>query len=121
MRQSSSRAKPRILWAIIALKILKGALFLASGVALALFRQDPSTRLLLRFADWADGAPRLHVTARLLRDLSGSFQMHFSAIVAACIVASGALFAEGICLAEGYTWAPWLAIALTGFWLPLEI
>lgn len=105
---------------IIALKTLKGALFLVAGVALAVFRRDPSSRWLLHVAERADGDPRLRLTARLLRDVSHGFELHFSAIVAACVIAGLALCSEGFFLWLGYAWAPWVTIFLTGVWVPVE-
>ncbi len=110
-----------ILFAIIVLKYVKGLLFLLAGLALFGFRKDPSSRWLLRIAEKADGDPRLRVTARLLRDLSHVFELHFSAIVAACLIAGIALAGEGTFLLRGYTWAPWVTIFLTGVWVPVEL
>jgi len=110
-----------ILFAIIFLKYVKGLLFLAAGLALFGFRKDSSSRWLLRVAEKADGDPRLAVTARLLRELSRGFELHFSAIVVACLIAGIALCAEGTFLVLGYTWAPWVTIFLTGVWIPVEI
>ncbi len=110
-----------ILLAIILLKFVKGLLFLAAGLALFGFRKDPASRWLLRVAEKADGDPRLRLTARLLRDLSRGFELHFSAIVAACLIAGLALCGEGTFLLRGYAWAPWVTIVLTGVWVPVEI
>lgn len=120
MARQKARRHPLLL-AIIAFKFFKALLFFAAGSALVLFRPEPSTRFLLRAADWAEGYPRLAVTAHVLRDLSRSFELHFPAIVAACFLASVLLTAEGVCLWLGYTWAPWFTIALTGMWIPLEL
>ena len=128
-RLKLSRREPRpshpergpILLAIIVLKYVKGLLFLAAGLALFGFRKDPSARWLLRVAEKADGDPRLRLTARLLRDLSHGFELHFSAIVASCLIAGVALVCEGTFLARGYAWAPWVTIFLTGVWVPVEI
>jgi len=106
-----------VLIAIIALKFLKGAFFLATTAALFFFQKDPSSRWLLRLAEKADGDPRLRLTAHLFRDLSRNFQLHFSAIVAACLIAGIALATEGTLLLLGYTWAPWVTIFLTGVWM----
>jgi uncharacterized membrane protein (DUF2068 family) len=110
-----------VLVVIIALKYLKGSLFLVAGLALAVFRRDPSSRWLLRAAEKADGDPRLRLTARLLREISHGFELHYSAIVAACVIAGFALCAEGTFLVLGYTWAPWVTIFLTGVWIPVEV
>jgi uncharacterized membrane protein (DUF2068 family) len=110
-----------ILFAIIVLKYLKGLLFLLAGLALFGFRKDPSARWLLRVAEKADGDPRLRLTAGLLRELSRGFELHFSAIVAACLMAGIALVGEGTFLMRGYAWAPWVTIVLTGMWVPVEI
>jgi len=110
-----------ILFAIIFLKFVKGLLFLAAGLALFGFQKDPSSRWLLRVAEKADGDPRLRVTARLFRELSHGFELHFSAIVAACLIAGLALCGEGTFLIRGYVWAPWVTIVLTGIWVPVEI
>jgi hypothetical protein len=110
-----------VLIGIITLKVFKAALFLAAGIAFLFFRRDPSSRWLLRVADQADGDPRLRLTARVLRDISHGFELHFSAIVVACLVAGTALACEGAFLALGYTWAPWVTIFLTGVWVPVEI
>ena len=110
-----------ILVAIIFLKYLKALLFAVAGLALFGFRKDPSARWLLRVAEKADGDPRLRLTARLLRDLSHSFELHFSAIVVSCLIAGVALGGEGTFLMRGYTWAPWVTIFLTGMWVPVEI
>ena len=110
-----------ILFAIIFLKYLKGLLFLAAGLALFGFRKDSSSRWLLHVAEKADGDPRLALTARLLRELSRGFELHFSAIVASCVIAGLALCAEGTFLILGYAWAPWVTIVLTGVWVPVEI
>jgi uncharacterized membrane protein (DUF2068 family) len=109
-----------VLVVIIVLKYLKGALFLVAGLALAVFRRDPSSRWLLHVAEKADGDPRLRLTARLLRDISHGFELHYSAIVAACVIAGLALCAEGTFLVLGYAWAPWVTIVLTGVWVPVE-
>ncbi|HWC66106.1 MAG TPA: DUF2127 domain-containing protein [Thermoanaerobaculia bacterium] len=119
-RGSGHPERGPILLAIIALKYLKAALFLVAGLALFRFRKDPSARWLLRVAERADGDPRLRLTARLLRDLSHSFELHFSAIVASCLIAGVALGCEGTFLARGYAWAPWVTIVLTGMWVPVE-
>jgi uncharacterized membrane protein (DUF2068 family) len=92
-----------------------------AGLALAVFRRDPSSRWLLRVAEKADGDPRLRLTARLLREISHGFELHYSAIVAACVIAGLALCAEGTFLILGYAWAPWVTIFLTGVWIPVEI
>jgi len=110
-----------VLIAIIALKFLKGGFFLATTAALFFFQKDPSSRWLLRLAEKADGDPRLRLTAHLFRDLSRNFQLHFSAIVAACLIAGIALATEGTLLLLGYTWAPWVTIFLTGVWIPVEL
>ena len=110
-----------ILVAIIFLKYVKGLLCVLAGLALFLFQRDPSSRWLLRVAEKADGDPRLRMTARVLRDLSHGFQLHFSAIVASCLIAGVALTAEGTFLLRGYTWAPWVTIFLTGVWIPVEL
>jgi uncharacterized membrane protein (DUF2068 family) len=120
MARQSVRRRPLLL-AIIAFKFFKAALFFAAGIALVLARREPSTRFLLRAADWAEGYPRLAVTAHVLRDLSHGFELHFSAIVAACFLAAVLLAAEAVCLWLGYTWAPWFTIVLTGMWIPLEV
>jgi len=109
-----------VLFAIIVLKYLKALLFVAAGLALFGFRKDPSSRWLLRVAERADGDPRLRLTAGFLRGLSHSFELHFSAIVVACLIAGIALAAEATFLARGYTWAPWVTIVLTGVWVPVE-
>jgi hypothetical protein len=122
MRRASKKVeRGAVLIGIIALKFFKAALFLASGVALLFFRRDPSSRWLLRVADQADGDPRLRLTAHFFRDLSHGFELHFSAIVGACLVAGIAVACEGAFLALGYTWAPWVTIFLTGVWIPVEI
>jgi uncharacterized membrane protein (DUF2068 family) len=110
-----------VLVVIIALKYLKGALFLVAGLALAVFQRDPSSRWLVRTAEKADGDPRLRLTAHLLREISHGFELHFSAIVAACVIAGLALCAEGTFLLLGYAWAPWVTIFLTGVWVPVEV
>ena len=110
-----------ILVAIIVLKYVKAFLFVLAGLALFGFRRDPSSRWLLQLAERADGDPRLRVTARLLREISHGFELHFSAIVASCLIAGIALAAEGTFLLRGYTWAPWVTILLTGVWIPVEI
>ena len=119
-----SRTHPErgaILVAIIFLKYVKGLLCVLAGLALFGFRRDPSARWLLALAEKADGDPRLRMTARVLRDLSHGFELHFSAIVASCLIAGVALTAEGTFLLRGYTWAPWVTIFLTGVWIPVEI
>lgn len=120
-RTTAHPERGAILVAIIFLKYVKGLLFALAGLALFAFRKDPSARWLLRVAERADGDPRLRVTARILRDLSHGFQVHFSAIVAACLIAGVALAAEGTFLLRGYAWAPWVTIFLTGVWIPVEI
>jgi len=110
-----------ILVAIIVLKFLKGALFLAAGSALAVFHRGPASRWLLQIAERADGDPRLRLTARVLRELSRGFELHFSAILVSCLIAGLALTAEGTFLTLGYTWAPWVTIVLTGVWVPVEL
>jgi uncharacterized membrane protein (DUF2068 family) len=119
--EKASSKRPGLLLIIISLKFFKSALFIACATALTFFHQESSTRLLIRAADWADGDPRLRLTAHLLRELTASFELHFSMIVLACFLGGAVLAAEGICLWLGYTWAPWLAIVLTGAWVPLEI
>jgi uncharacterized membrane protein (DUF2068 family) len=120
-RPAGHPERSAVLVVIIALKYLKGALFLVAGVALAVFRRDPSSRWLLRAAEKADGDPRLRLTARLLREISHGFELHYSAIVAACVIAGLALCAEGTFLVLGYAWAPWVTIFLTGVWVPVEV
>ena len=124
-RHSSRRAghpeRGAVLIGIIVVKFLKGVLFLLAGGALAIFRRDPSARWLLHVAEKADGDPRLRLTAGLLREASHGFELHFSAIVVACLIAGIALCAEGTFLLLGYTWAPWVTIFLTGIWIPVEI
>ena len=110
-----------ILVAIIVLKFLKGALFVAATGALVVFHRDPASRWLLQIAERADGDPRLRLTARMLRELSRGFQLHFSAILVSCAIAGVALTAEGAFLTLGYTWAPWVTIVLTGVWVPVEV
>jgi uncharacterized membrane protein (DUF2068 family) len=119
-RPATHPERGAVLVVIIVLKCLKGALFLAAGAALAVFRRDPSSRWLLHVAERADGDPRLRLTARVLREVSHGFELHFSAIVAACVIAGVALCAEGIFLWLGYAWAPWVTIFLTGAWVPVE-
>jgi uncharacterized membrane protein (DUF2068 family) len=119
-RPPSHPERGTVLVVIIILKCLKGALFLVAGVALAVFRRDPSSRWLLHVAERADGDPRLRLTAQLLREASHGFELHFSAIVVACVMAGLALCAEGTFLVLGYTWAPWVTIFLTGVWVPVE-
>jgi uncharacterized membrane protein (DUF2068 family) len=119
-RPATHPERGAVLVVIIVLKCLKGALFLAAGAALAVFRRDPSSRWLLHVAERADGDPRLRLTARVLREVSHGFELHFSAIVAACVIAGLALCAEGIFLWLGYAWAPWVTIFLTGAWVPVE-
>lgn len=119
-RRDTHPERGPVLLAIIVLKYLKALLFLVAGLALFGFRKDPSARWLLRVAERADGDPRLRLTAGLLRGLSHSFELHFSAIVASCLIAGVALAAEATFLARGYTWAPWVTIVLTGVWIPVE-
>jgi uncharacterized membrane protein (DUF2068 family) len=114
------QARRPLLVAIVVFKFAKGLLLLSAGIALLRFRQQPVARFLLREANWADDYPRLALTARFLRELSRTFELHFSAIVAACFIGGAFLAAEGICLWLGYTWAPWFAIVLTAVWLPFE-
>jgi hypothetical protein len=113
-------ARPGGLIAIIVLKLIKGGLFVSCGVALLVYRRDPATRALLRLASWADGDPRLRLTAAVLRDLSSGFVAHFPSVVAACLVGGVAFCAEAAFLLAGYVWAPWLTIVLTGAWIPVE-
>jgi len=120
-RPAAHPERGAVLVVIIVLKVLKGALFLAAGVALAVFRRDPSSRWLLHVAERADGDPRLRLTARVLREMSHGFELHFSAIVAACVIAGLALCSEGVFLWLGYAWAPWVTIVLTGVWVPVEV
>jgi len=120
-RPATHPERGAVLVVIIVLKCLKGALFLAAGTALAVFRRDPSSRWLLHVAERADGDPRLRLTAKVLREMSHGFELHFSAIVAACVIAGTALCAEGVFLWLGYAWAPWVTIVLTGAWVPVEV
>ena len=120
-RPASHPERGAVLVVIIVLKYLKGTLFLVAGIALAVFRRDPSSRWLLHVAERADGDPRLRLTARLLREVSHGFELHYSAIVAACVIAGLALCAEGTFLVLGYSWAPWVTIFLTGVWVPVEL
>ena len=76
---------------------------------------------MLHWADWVEGTPRLGFTAHILRGLSDDFALHFSGIVASCILAGVVVACEGIFLARGYTWAPWLTIVLTALFIPLEV
>jgi hypothetical protein len=119
--QEDRKGRPVLLVAIIVFKFVKAALFLAAGGALLFYRQESSARALLRWADWLEGASRVRLSAGLLRDLTASFELHFPAIVAACILIGIVLLCEGIFLARGYSWAPWLTILLTAFWIPFEI
>ena len=112
---------PALLVAIIVFKFLKAAVFLTAGGALLFYRQESSTRALVRSADWIEGASRVRFSAGLLRELSASFELHFPVIVAACILIGIILLCEGIFLARGYSWAPWLTILLTAFWIPFEM
>lgn len=113
--------RPAVLLAIIAWKFAKSAAFLAAGAMLAIYRQGAATGALIHAANWADGDPRLHLTAKILRQISTDFELHFSGILAACLIAGVVLGAEGVFLSLGYTWAPWLTIFLTGVWLPIEL
>ena len=119
--RSRTSKRPSLLVAIIAFKFFKAALFLAAGAALAFARQEPASRLFLRWADWVEGSPRIGFTARLLRELSLDFELHFSAIVASCLIAGVVVLCEGTFLVRGYTWAPWLTIVLTSLFIPLEV
>ncbi len=121
MKSRRRTRRGALLLAIIAFKFFKSFLFFAPGAALLLFRQEPTTRFLLRAAAGAESYPRLGMSAHALRDLSRAFQVHFPGIVSACLIAGVFLAAEGICLWLGYTWAPWFTIALTGMWIPLEV
>jgi uncharacterized membrane protein (DUF2068 family) len=120
-RPARQPGRAAVLVVIIALKFLKGTLFLVAGLALAVFRRGPSSQWLLHAAEKADGDPRLRLTAHLLRDVSRGFELHYSAIVAACVIGGLALCAEGTFLVLGYTWAPWVTIFLTGVWVPVEV
>ncbi len=117
----SQPKRPSLLVAIIVFKFFKAVLFLVAGAALAIERQEPVSRLLLRWADWVEGTPRLGFTARMLRDLSFAFELHFPAIVASCLIAGVIVLCEGTFLARGYTWAPWLTIVLTAIFIPFEV
>jgi uncharacterized membrane protein (DUF2068 family) len=119
-RPAAHPERGAVLVFIIVLKGLKGALFLSAAAALAVFRRDPSSRWLLHVAERADGDPRLRLTAKVLREMSHGFELHFSAIIAACVIAGTALCAEGFFLWLGYAWAPWVTIVLTGAWVPVE-
>ena len=122
MTESSRKPRrPALLVAIIVFKFFKAALFLAAGGALIFYKQESSTRALLRAADWLEGASRVRISAGVLRDLSTSFELHFPVIVSACILVGIILLCEGIFLSRGYSWAPWLTILLTAFWIPFEI
>lgn len=121
MARAKYSKRSAVLIAIIVLKYLKGLLFIATGAALFFFQKDPSSRWLLHLAEKADGDPRLRLTAHVFRDLSHSFELHFSAIVASCLIAGLALAGEGTFLLRGYVWAPWVTIMLTGIWVPVEL
>ena len=118
---SQPRRLPRLLVAIIAFKFFKAVLFLGAGAALMFARQEPASRLVLHWADWVEGTPRLGFTAQILRDVSDQFALHFSGIVASCLFAGIVVACEGIFLSRGYTWAPWLTIVLTALFIPLEL
>ncbi len=119
--RSPESKRPGLLVAIIIFKFFKAVLFLVAGAALAIERQEPVSRLLLRWADWVEGTSRLGFTARMLRDLSFAFELHFPAIVASCLIAGVIVACEGFFLARGYTWAPWLTIVLTAVFIPFEV
>lgn len=119
--RSRKQKLPSLLVAIIVFKFLKAVLFLLSGAALLLFRQEPTTRALMRWADWVEGSPRWKITAGVLRDLSANFALHFPAIVATFLAAGVVVTCEGTFLARGYTWAPWLTIVLTSLFIPFEV
>jgi len=120
--EDHSKERPGgLLLVIVALKAGKSAIFLATAIMMMFYRRDPMTELLKRWAEAADGDPRLEFTAQFLRDLSHIFELHFSGIIMACMIAAIFLAAEALCLWMGYTWAPWFAIVLTGMWLPLEL
>ncbi|MGH9441329.1 MAG: DUF7144 family membrane protein [Thermoanaerobaculia bacterium] len=117
----SPQKRPSLLVGIIGFKFVKAVLFLTAGVALALSRQEPASSLALRWADWVEGSPRLSFMAQVLRELSLSFELHFSGIVASCLVVGVVVACEGIFLLRGYRWAPWLTIVLTSAFIPFEV
>ncbi len=118
---ATSAPRRPLLMAIVAFKFAKGAVFLAAATALLIYRRQPAAELFLHAADFANGDPRLRVSAGILRELSFAFELHFPAVVTACGLGGAALFTEAICLLLGYTWAPWMTIVLTGVWIPVEL
>jgi len=119
--RSRKQKRPSLLIGIIVFKFFKALLFLVAGAALAFARQEPASLLFQGWADWVEGTQRLAFTARILRELSLDFELHFSAIVASCLIAGVVVACEGTFLARGYTWAPWLTIVLTSIFIPLEV
>jgi len=109
------------LYFIIGIKLIKGILLLLLGFGIYKLAKYDLLQMYENFLVWLNLDPGLRFFENIANWLAGITPANIKAVAIGASLYSGFSFLEGFGLWGRFSWAGWLAIGESGFFVPIEV